>query len=173
MRIRPAEPEDLAEITGIYGDSVINDTASFELVAPDVTEMAIRWQRIVGAGYPYLVAVIDGAVAGYAYAGPYNKRPGYQSTLENAVYVNKSFHQRGIGKALLSDLIEMTKRMGIRQMIAVIGGIDNVSSIRLHERLGFDKAGTLKNVGYKHGRWLDVVIMQRSLGDADQTPPQP
>lgn len=171
MDIRPARLQDLADITRIYGDAVNSGTASFEYTAPDLTDMAIRWAKLAGGGFPYLVAEIEGIVAGYAYAGPYHTRPGYRATLENSVYVAEQFQGRGIGSALLGALIEAAETGGFRQMIAVIGGTDNVGSIRLHARHGFEHAGILRNVGYKHERWIDVVIMQRALGDADTTPP--
>ena len=172
MRIRPADILDLTEVTLIYSDAVLSTTATFELTPPDLTEMAIRWQKLTGGGYPYLVAEVGGAIAGYAYAGPYHSRPAYASTVETSIYVNGAFQRQGVGTKLLSELIDASERLGFRQMIAVIGGRDMHQSVRLHDRQGFRKTGELKNVGYKHDAWHDVVIMQRALGAADLTPPK-
>lgn len=169
--IRPARPEDMPAIAAIYGRAVETGTASFELEPPDAGEMARRHDALVAAGYPYLVAETGGALAGYAYAGPYRPRPAYRWTVENSVYVAETAQGRGIGRALLAALIEETTRRSFRQMIAVIGGTDHAPSLRLHERLGFSRAGTLEAVGFKHGRWLGSVLMQRPLGAGAGTPP--
>ena len=162
--IRPAAAADVAAIARIYAHAVRFGTASFELEPPDEAEMARRQRAIVEAGYPYLVAQADGAVLGYAYVGPYRARPAYRWSVENSVYVAAEALRRGVGRALLDALIVEAERRGFRQMIAVIGDTAQVPSIALHRAAGFRLIGTLEAVGFKHGRWLDTVLMQRALG---------
>ena len=169
--LRPARPADVAEIVAIYADAVLNGCASFELDPPDASEMTARMERIRDAGLPWLVAEVDGRVLGYAYAGAYRPRPAYRNTIENSVYVDPAAKGRGLGRRLLEALIEATAALGYRQMIAVIGDSANAASIGLHAALGFEPAGVLRSVGWKHGRWLDSVLMQRPLGEGDGTPP--
>ena len=164
LLIRPAAAADVAAIAGIYAHAVRFGTASFELEPPDEAEMARRHRAIVEAGYPYLVAQADGAVLGYAYAGPYRARPAYRWSVENSVYVAAEALRRGIGRALLDALIAEAERRDFRQMIAVIGDSAQTPSIALHRAAGFRLIGTLEAVGFKHGRWLDTVLMQRPLG---------
>ena len=171
VSIRPAAASDIAAIARIYAHAVIRGTASFEIDPPDEAEMARRHQAIAGGGYPYLVAEADGAVLGYGYAGPYRMRPAYHWTVEDSVYIAPDAHRRGIGRALLERLIVQSAQRGFRQMIAVIGDSANVGSIELHRALGFAMIGTLTSVGFKHGRWLDSVLMQRALGSGDSTNP--
>ena len=169
--IRPAVTADIPAIRAIYADAVLNGCASFELDPPDETEMTARMAKIRDAGLPWFVAEVDGRVLGYAYAGAYRPRPAYRFTVENSVYVDPAAKGRGLGRALLAALIETTTAMGYRQMLAVIGDSGNAASIGLHAALGFTHAGLLRSVGWKHGRWLDSVLMQRPLGDGDATPP--
>jgi len=170
--IRPAAAADVAAIACIYAHAVRFGTASFEVEPPDETEMARRQRAIVEAGYPYLVAqAADGAVLGYAYAGPYRARPAYRWSVENSVYVAAEALRRGIGGALLDALIAEAERRGFRQMIAVIGDSAQTPSIALHRAAGFRLIGTLEAVGFKHGRWLDTVLMQRPLGPGATTQP--
>jgi len=164
MRIRPAEPRDLAAITAIYDHAVRFGTASFEIDPPDEAEMTRRYQALRADGYPYLVAEQDGTLAGYAYSGPYRPRPAYRWSIENSVYVAPHARRRGIGRALLERLIIESETCGFRQMIAVIGDSANDASIELHRAAGFRMVGTFDNVGYKFDRWLDSVLMQRPLG---------
>ncbi len=171
LMIRRCRPGDLPAITAIYAHSVETGTASFETEAPDETEIRRRWSVLMEKNYPYFVAELGGEVCGYAYAGPYRTRPAYRHSVENSVYVADSAHHRGVGKALLRTLIQACKVQGFRQMIAIIGDSDHDASIRLHEVVGFDMIGTIKNVGYKHNRWLDSVLMQLPLGDGARTPP--
>ena len=171
LLIRPAAAADVAAIAGIYAHAVRCGTASFELEPPDEAEMARRWRAIVEAGYPYLVAQADGAVLGYAYAGPYRARPAYRWSVENSVYVAAEALRRGIGRALLDALIAEAERRDFRQMIAVIGDSAQTPSIALHRAAGFRLIGTLEAVGFKHGRWLDTVLMQRPLGPGATTDP--
>jgi phosphinothricin acetyltransferase len=171
VTIRPAVASDIAATAGIYAHAVIHGTASFEIDPPDEAEMARRHQAIAGSGYPYFVAEAAGAVVGYGYAGPYRTRPAYHWTVEDSVYIAPDAHRQGIGRALLERLIVESAQRGFRQMIAVIGDTANVASIELHRALGFAMTGTLISVGFKHGRWLDTVLMQRALGPGDGTNP--
>lgn len=163
-RLRPASPDDLAAIQRIYAHHVATGLASFELEAPDLSEIRRRHAAVVAQGLPYLVAEAAGRIAGYAYAGPYRSRPAYSFSLEDSVYVDPAYSGRGIGGLLLAELIAQATASGYRQMIAVIGDSANRPSIRLHAHHGFREAGVLTNVGYKFGRWVDTVLMQRSLG---------
>lgn len=171
LRLRDCAAADLAAVTAIYADAVRNGRASFELEPPDLAEMTRRRDLLVGGGFPYLVAESAGAIVGYAYAGPYRSRPAYAGTVENSVYVTPGLQGRGVGRALLARLIDEAAARGFRQMVAVIGDSENSASIRLHERAGFRLVGVLRAVGFKHGVWLDTVLMQRPLGDGDRTPP--
>ena len=164
VEIRPAVSEDLEEITAIYGHHVLHGLASFEETAPTVEEMASRYSALVELGYPYLVASDGIRLLGYAYAGPYRTRPAYRFSVENSVYISKDAIGLGAGGRLLDALIRDCEAGGFRQMIAVIGDSDNAASIGLHASRGFERAGLLANVGFKHGRWVDSVFMQRALG---------
>jgi len=169
--IRPATASDIPAITAIYAHAVRTGTASFELEPPDESEMKRRLEALIEAGYPYLVAEVDGAVAGYAYAGPYRPRPAYRWSVEDSVYVVSTMHRRGIGGVLLGALIAEAERRGFRQMVAVIGDSAQVPSIALHRAWGFRHIGTIEHVGFKFGRWLDTVLMQRALGRGAVEPP--
>jgi phosphinothricin acetyltransferase len=171
VSIRPATPADIPAITRIYACAVKHGTASFELEPPDEAEMARRQRTLVDGGYPYIVAEIDNALAGYAYAGPYRPRLAYRFSVEDSIYVDPDAQRRGVGRMLLEHLIEECERRGFRQMIAVIGDSAQAPSIELHRALGFRMIGTVENVGYKFGRWLDIVNMQRTLGAGATTKP--
>jgi L-amino acid N-acyltransferase YncA len=171
MLIRAAQPQDLAVITAIYEHAVRHGTASFELEPPDAGEMTRRYETLRRGGYPYLVAEIDGELLGYAYAGPYRARPAYHWSVEDSIYIAPQSHRRGIGRALIERLIAEAEAAGFRQMIAVIGDSANAGSIELHRRAGFRMVGTFDNVGFKFGRWLDSVLMQRPLGAGAATDP--
>jgi phosphinothricin acetyltransferase len=171
LTVRDAVEGDVPAIAAIYAVHVLRGTASFEEAAPDAAEMLRRMRDLKAGGRPYLVAEEDSRVVGYAYAGPYRTRPAYRFTLENSVYVDESVVGRGIGSALLSALIERCERGPWRQMVAIIGDSANRPSIELHRKMGFRPVGTLENVGFKLGRWLDSVIMQRPLGPGARTPP--
>jgi L-amino acid N-acyltransferase YncA len=171
LTLRPAHPSDLASITDIYGHAVQHGTASFELDPPDLAEMTARFKTIAGAGYPYLVADDGTTVLGYAYANAYRPRPAYRFSVENSIYVAPQAQRRGVGQLLLLALIDACTALGHRQMIAVIGDSGQQASISLHRQNGFTLCGTIQAVGYKHGRWLDTVIMQRALGPGDTTAP--
>ncbi|MCF7220523.1 GNAT family N-acetyltransferase [Marilutibacter chinensis] len=169
--LRDAVEADVPAIAALYAHQVEHGVATYEYGAPDPAEMRQRWRYLADRGFPYLVAELDGRFAGYAYAGPYRGRIGYQWTVEDTVYVQPDLHGRGVGHALLQALIERCTGMGFRQMVAVIGDGDNRASIALHERLGFRAVGVFRGLGRKHGRWLDTVQMQRPLGEGDRTPP--
>src|ERR1700716_4026862 len=171
VEIRPATEADLPAVTGIYEHAVLHGTATFELIPPDLTEMTRRFKSLMDGGFPYLVAVLDGHAIGYAYAGPYRPRPAYRFTVENSVYLAPAIHRRGIGTQLLQRLIAECEARGYRQMIAVIGDSANAGSIGGHLRNGFAMIGTHPNVGFKFGRWLDTVMMQRPLGEGAATLP--
>jgi L-amino acid N-acyltransferase YncA len=171
LNVRPFRETDIPAIVVIYAHAVLHGVASFEVAPPDAAEMTRRIRAVVDGGYPYLVAEKDGQVLGYAYASAYRMRPAYRNSIENSVYVSPNAHRLGVGRALLKKLIETTTGLGFRQMIAVIGDSGNAGSIGLHRALGFTFCGTIHSVGYKHGRWLDSVIMQRALGPGDTTPP--
>jgi L-amino acid N-acyltransferase YncA len=172
LTIRPATLADIPAITRIYGDSVTHATASFELEPPDEAEMARRMQALLDGGFPYLAADAGGALGGYAYAGPFRARPAYRFTVENSVYIAPDRQRRGVGRALLAALVEACEARGFRQMIAVIGdSTKQQASIGFHTALGFEHIGILPDVGFKHGRWLDSVLMQRALGAGGTTEP--
>ena len=171
LEIRPAIASDLPSVTEIYADAVRFGTATFELVPPDLAEMTRRFQALMDGGFPYFVAVLEGRVAGYAYAGPYRPRPAYRFAVENSVYLQPAIHRRGIGQQLLQRLIRECEARGFRQMIAVIGDSANAGSIGVHKKCGFQMIGTHPSVGFKFGRWLDTVTMQRALGDGASTVP--
>jgi phosphinothricin acetyltransferase len=164
--IRPVCAADLDSIQRIYAHHVLYGLASFEETPPDAAELGKRWRAIADAGLPYLCAT-DGAagpIVGYAYAGPYRPRSAYRFTVEDSVYVAPGAAGRGIGRALLRTLIDICAGLGKRQMIAVIGDSGNAASISLHRACGFELTGTFQAIGFKHGRWVDSVLMQRALG---------
>ena len=169
--IRAAVAADLPAITAIYEHAVRHGTATFELIPPDLAEMTRRFRALTEGGFPYFVAAVDGRVIGYAYAGPYRPRPAYRFTVENSVYLEPAIHRRGIGRQLLQRLIGECEARGYRQMIAVIGDSANAGSIGVHTSCGFRMIGTHPDVGFKFGRWLDTVMMQRPLGDGADTLP--
>ena len=169
--IRDSRDEDLAAITRIYAHWVAHGFGSFELAPPDDAEMARRRVSLLAAGYPYFVAECGGAVIGYAYAGPYRPRPAYRFSCENSIYVSPHAARKGAGRALLSALIGRCEAQGFRLMIAVIGDSGNAASIGLHAAMGFAPAGLLPAIGWKHGRWVDTVLMTRALGDGSAAAP--
>ncbi|WP_419906924.1 N-acetyltransferase family protein [Hoeflea sp.] len=170
--LRDAMPTDLEAITGIYRESVKNGVASFELTPPDLAEMSRRFSALKDGGYPYIVAEERGDLLGYAYAGAYRTRPAYRWAVEDSIYLAEGARGRGIGRALLAEIIARCTALGFRQMIGIIGG-NHPASVALHKALGFEHAGTLKAVGFKHGGWLDTTIMQRALGEGRETDPDP
>ena len=169
--IRDSRPDDVPAIAAIYGHWVIHGLASFELDPPDAAEIGRRRDAVLAGGYPHLVAERDGTVLGYAYASAYRPRPAYRFAVENSVYVAPGAGRSGTGQALLEALIDRCTAHGFRLMVAVIGDSANAASIGLHARAGFARAGLIPAVGWKHGRWVDSVLMTRPLGAGASTPP--
>jgi L-amino acid N-acyltransferase YncA len=173
ISIRPVEAADLDAIQAIYAHHVLHGLASFEEVPPDTAELTRRWRAVDAAGLPYLCATgrDGGPILGFAYAGPYRPRSAYRFAVEDSVYVAPGQAGRGVGRALLRRLIEICTDVGKRQMIAVIGDSGNAGSIALHRACGFELTGRFRSIGFKHGRWVDSVLMQRALGPGDATLP--
>ena len=171
MLICPTTPDDIVPITAIYRHHVLHGNGSFEIDPPGADEMARRWRAVTEQGMPHLVLRDAQTVWGYAYAQPFRPRQAYRHTLEDSIYLPPEAVGRGLGRALLAELIARAERLGARQMVAVIGDSANHGSIGLHRALGFEGAGQLRASGFKHGRWLDTVFMQRPLGPGDQSPP--
>ncbi|ALJ75392.1 Phosphinothricin N-acetyltransferase [Burkholderia pseudomallei] len=169
--VRDATEHDLEAIQAIYAHHVLTGVASFEETPPSVDDLRARREAVRRHGLPYLVAELDGVVAGYAYATPYRPRSAYRYAIEDSIYVNEACRGRGIGRVLLAALIARCEAGSWRQMIAVIADGGRGGSTSLHRALGFEPIGTLRGVGFKHGRWIDTALMQRVLGDGAQTPP--
>jgi phosphinothricin acetyltransferase len=171
VEVRPAILSDLPAIQPIYAHHVLHGLASFEEEPPSVEELERRFRDVTGRGLPYLVAEADGIVAGYGYCAPYRPRSAYRYALEDSIYVRPDMTGRGIGRRLLEGLIRRCEGLGYRQMIAVIGDSANAGSIGVHAACGFLRVGTLRSAGFKFGRWVDSVFMQRPLGPGDSTRP--
>ena len=171
MLVRPAAPQDLPAIHAIYAHHVLHGLASFEEVPPPLQEMRRRFEEVTGSGLPYLTAEEGGEVLGYGYCSLYRTRSAYRYTLEDSIYVKEGSQRKGIGKAVLAQLIERCTALKYRQIIAVIGDSANAGSIAVHASLGFVRAGNLRSTGYKFGRWVDSVLMQLPLGEGDGTKP--
>ena len=169
--VRASTEADMARCAEIYAHHVLHGTASFEVDPPDLAEMQRRRAAVLEIGLPHLVAERAGRVVGYAYAGNWRPRLAYRFSVEDSIYIDKDAVGQGVGKALLPVLIDRCTALGKRQMVAVIGDSAQLPSIRLHAACGFEMVGTLKNIGFKFGRWLDSVLMQRPLGDGAQQPP--
>ena len=166
-RIRDATAADIPAIQAIYSHHVLHGLASFEEVPPGVDEMRSRFEAILAAGKPYIVAELDGIVAGYGYASSYRARPAYRFTLENSIYIDERQRGRGLGSALLDALVDRCRQGPWRQVVAVIGDSANAASIGVHRKAGFREVGVLRRVGFKHGRWVDSVLMQLELSSED------
>ena len=171
MLVRTAAPQDLPSIQAIYAHHVLHGLASFEEVAPSVEEMQRRHADVTGQGFPYLAAEERGEILGYGYCSLYRTRTAYRYTLEDSIYVKEGSQGKGIGKAILTELITRCEALNCRQIIAVIGDSANAGSIKLHASLGFVRAGLLRSTGFKFGRWVDSVYMQLPLGAGDGTKP--
>lgn len=169
--IRNCEEEDVPAVTVIYRHHVLTSPATFELEPPDAEEMLRRYRSIVIGGFIYLVAERDAEIVGYAYVSTYRARPAYRFTVENSVYVRPGNERRGVGRMLLQALLAECEKKPFRQVIAVIGDSANVASIELHHALGFRMVGNFKSVGFKFGRWLDSVLMQKDIGAGDAAKP--
>ena len=170
--MRPAVPDDIPAIQAIYSHHVLTGLASFEEEPPPAAELRRRYDDVVSRKLPYLVADFGGTVAGYGYCAPYRARSAYRYALEDSVYVRPDAQGRGVGSALLAALIRRCEELGYRQLIAVIGDSGHAASIGLHASQGFVRVGTLRSVGFKFGRWVDSVLMQRPLANGDATKPQ-
>jgi L-amino acid N-acyltransferase YncA len=170
--IRAARASDVPALAELYAHHVLTGLASFEIEPPDSAEMARRHGTVVALGLPYLVAEINGRIAGFAYAAPYRARPAYRYTVEDSIYVHRDFTGSRVGSALMPPLLAACEAAGCRQMVAIIGDSGNTRSIRLHEKFGFVRTALLPAVGWKFGRWVDSVLMQRALGPGDTAPPK-
>lgn len=171
VQLRAATPDDIGEIHAIYAHHVLRGLASFEEEPPSASELRRRLEEVTARGLPFLVADFGGTVAGYGYCSLYRARSAYRYTLEDSVYVRPDALGRGVGKVLLAELIRRCEALGYRELVAIIGDSANAASIGLHAAEGFLRVGTLRSVGFKLGRWVDSVIMQRTLGAGDATPP--
>jgi len=171
VQVRPASPADIPAIQAIYAHHVMKGLASFEEAPPAVEEMRRRFDDIAARGLPYVIAEFGGTIAGYGYCALYRPRSAYRYALEDSVYVRPDVQGRGVGGAILAELVRRCEALGYRQLIAVIGDSGHAASIGLHASQGFLRVGTLRSVGYKFGRWVDSVIMQRPLGPGDGKPP--
>ena len=172
LTIRPATPADIPHIVRIYAPAVETGSSSFELEPPDHMEIGRRMKYVLEGGYPYLAAEVHGRFAGYAYASVYRTRPAYRYSVEDSVYIDPDMQRRGVGRALMDALIEECTKRGFRQMLAVIGDSPNQpGSVGLHEACGFRVVGQLPGIGYKFGRWVDTLLMQRGLGEGMKTNP--
>lgn len=171
MQVRPATLDDIAAVQAIYAHHVMHGLGTFETEPPDQIEMRARHAQVTGAGFPYLVAEVDRRVLGYAYANHFRARAAYRHTVEDSIYVAPTATGRGVGKALLKDLIDRCTALGLRQMLALIGDSGNAGSIGVHRSCGFALTGVMQAVGRKADRWVDVVVMQRALGPGSSTPP--
>ncbi|MCW5653744.1 GNAT family N-acetyltransferase [Hydrogenophaga sp.] len=169
--IRPSRDEDLDAIARIYSHHVLHGTGTFETSPPTVTEMATRRADVLGKGLPWLVAEEDGKVLGYAYGNWFKPRPAYRFSVEDSIYLDPEAHRQGLGRALLAELLAALERAGTRKVMAVIGDSANAGSIGVHRALGFEMVGVVQSCGWKFGRWLDIVLMQKSLGAGDTLPP--
>ena len=172
MRIRAATPDDAGALADIYGHHVLTGFGTFEEEPPSAGEMARRLAALSDLGLPYLVAEEAGRVLGFAYAGPFRPRRAYRFTLEDSVYIAPDAVGKGVGRAVLSAVVEACEALGVRQLVAVIGDSKNAASIGLHAALGFTHQGVGRSFGFKHGRWVDIVWMQKALNGGDQTPPE-
>lgn len=171
MIVRASTVKDAQALADIYGHHVLHGLASFEEIPPAAEDMAGRRAAVVALGLPYLVAEEDGKVLGYAYAGPFRPRAAYRYTVEDSVYVSPDAIGKGVGRAVLVEVLKACEALGVRQVMAVIGDSNNAASIGLHTALGFEPAGICKSVGFKHGHWVDTVWMQKPLNAGDGTPP--
>lgn len=172
MQVRPAAAADFPAIHAIYAHHVLHGLASFEEEPPSLEELRRRFDEVTRRGLPYLVAEFGGIIAGYGYCAEYRSRSAYRYALEDSVYVRRDVQGRGVGTALLAELIRRCEALGYRQLVAIIGDSAHSASIGLHAAHGFLRVGTLRSVGFKFGRWVDSVIMQRPLGPGDGTRPE-
>ncbi len=169
--IRPSREEDLDAITRIYGHHVLHGTGTFETTPPTLAEMTARRADVLGKDLPWLVAEEGGQVLGFAYGNWFKPRPAYRFSVEDSIYMDPAAHRKGLGRALLAELLAVLERTGTRKVMAVIGDSANAGSIGVHKALGFEPVGVVQSCGWKFDRWLDIVLMQKTLGAGDSTPP--
>ena len=169
--IRPSRDEDLEAIARIYGHHVLHGTGTFETTPPTVADMTTRRADVLAKGLPWLVAEDGGEVVGFAYGNWFKPRPAYRFSVEDSIYMDPAAHRKGLGRALLAELLAVLERTGTRKVMAVIGDSDNAGSIGVHRALGFEMVGVVQSCGWKFDRWLDIVMMQKTLGAGDSTPP--
>lgn len=169
--IRPSRDTDIPAITAIYGHHVLHGTGTFETEPPSEADMTQRRADVLAKGLPWLVAEVDGTVVGFAYGNWFKPRAAYRFSVEDSVYLAPEHAGKGLGRALLAELMLRCERAGVRHLMAVIGDSDNAGSVGLHRALGFEMVGTVRACGWKFGRWLDIVIMQRALGAGSASPP--
>lgn len=170
-RIRPSRDEDLPAISAIYGHHVLHATGTFETVPPTEAEMAARRADVLAKGLPYLVVEDEGQVLGFAYCQWFKPRPAYRFSAEDSIYLHPDARGRGLGRQLLAALVEQAQQAGLRKLIAVIGDSANAASIGVHRSQGFEAAGVIRSCGWKFDRWLDIVLMEKTLGDGDRSAP--
>ena len=173
LSVRDARAEDFPAVHAIYAHHVLHGFGTFEEVPPAVDQYSAKWREVIALGLPWLVAVDGDRVAGFAYGSTFRPRTGYRYTVEDSVYVRDDLRGRGVGSALLGPLLARLEAIGTRQVVAVIGDTQNIGSIALHAKAGFAHVGTVKAAGFKHGRWVDIVLMQRALNGGDATLPPP
>ena len=170
--IRPSRESDVPEITAIYAHHVLNATGTFETSPPSQDEMATRRADVLSKGLPHLVMEDESRVVGFAYCQSFKPRPAYRFSAEDSIYMHKDAAGKGLGKQLLAELLKQAEAAGLRRLIAVIGDSGNAGSIGVHRALGFAHAGTVKSCGWKFDRWLDIVMMEKAIGEGDTTPPK-
>ena len=169
--IRPSRDHDLSGITSIYAHHVLSGTGTFETVPPTLEDMTARRSEVLAKSLPFLVAEERGQVLGYAYCQWFKPRPAYRFSAEDSIYLHPDASGKGLGRELLALLCAQAEAAGLRKLIAVIGDSANAASVGVHRSLGFEQVGVLKSCGWKFGKWLDVVLMEKSLGEGDLTPP--
>ncbi|MGV8804396.1 MAG: N-acetyltransferase family protein [Polaromonas sp.] len=173
LLIRPSRDQDMTAITALYAHHVLHGTGSFETEPPGVPEMSARRADVLSKGLPYLVAELDGELAGFAYGNWFKPRPAYRYSVEDSIYLAPGLQRQGLGRALLTELLARFEAAGIRKVMAIVGDSANAGSVGLHLALGFAQVGIIEDCGWKLGAWRDIVILQKTLGDGSATPPQP
>ncbi len=169
--IRPSRDEDIPAITGIYTHHVLHGTGTFETEPPGVADMTARRADVLSKGLPYLVAEQDGKIVGFAYGNWFKPRPAYRFSVEDSIYLAPDLHRKGLGRALLAELLARCEAVGIRKVMAIIGDSANAGSVGVHRALGFTQVGTIASCGWKFGAWRDIVIMEKTIGAGDTQPP--
>ncbi len=170
--IRPSTDDDVPAITRIYGHHVLHGTGTFETTPPTEADMHTRRHDVLSKGLPWLVAELDGQLLGFAYGNWFKPRPAYRFSVEDSIYLAPEAAGKGLGRALLAELLAQLERGGTRKVMAVIGDSANAGSIGVHRALGFEMVGTVASCGWKFDRWLDIVLMQKTLGAGDSTRPE-